>query len=52
MLFADDIVMFDKTRGGFNAKLKVWRQTLESNGVSIEQESGPRAHTWSASSVT
>ncbi|XP_016492742.1 secreted RxLR effector protein 78-like [Nicotiana tabacum] len=25
MLFADDIVMIDETRGGFNERLEVWR---------------------------
>jgi len=30
MLFADDIVLVDETRAGVNAKLKLWRQTLES----------------------
>ncbi|XP_070055689.1 uncharacterized protein [Nicotiana tomentosiformis] len=32
MLFADDIVLIDETQGGVNAKLEVWRQTLESKG--------------------
>ena len=31
MLFAD-IVLVDKTRAGVNAKLELWRQTLESRG--------------------
>nr|XP_016440546.1 PREDICTED: uncharacterized protein LOC107766307 [Nicotiana tabacum] len=30
MLFADDIVRNDETQGKVNAKLDVWRQTLES----------------------
>jgi len=30
MLFADDIVLVDETRARVNAKLKLWRQTLES----------------------
>ncbi|XP_060210721.1 uncharacterized protein LOC132637683 [Lycium barbarum] len=30
MLFADDIVMIDETRRGVNARLEVWRQTLQS----------------------
>jgi len=29
MLFADDIVPVDETRAGVNAKLELWRQTLE-----------------------
>ena len=32
MLFADDIVLVDETRDGINAKLELWRQTLESRG--------------------
>jgi len=34
MLFADDIVLVDETRAGVNAKLELWRQTLESRGFS------------------
>ena len=30
MLFADDFVLIDETRAGVNAKLELWRQTLES----------------------
>ncbi|KAF3670597.1 Exosome complex exonuclease RRP44 [Capsicum annuum] len=30
LLFADDVVLIDETRSGVNAKLEVWRQTLES----------------------
>jgi len=30
MLFADDIVLVDKTRVRVNTKLELWRQTLES----------------------
>ncbi|XP_070011458.1 uncharacterized protein [Nicotiana sylvestris] len=29
MLFADDIVLIDETRGGVDERLEVWRQTLE-----------------------
>ena len=29
MLFADDIVLVDEIRAGVNAKLELWRQTLE-----------------------
>ncbi|KAG5594214.1 hypothetical protein H5410_035446 [Solanum commersonii] len=32
MLFADDIVLIDETRGRVNARLEVWRQALESKG--------------------
>ncbi|PHT52263.1 Nuclear pore complex protein [Capsicum baccatum] len=32
MLFANDVVLIDETRGGVNDKLEVWRQTLESKG--------------------
>nr|XP_009802177.1 PREDICTED: uncharacterized protein LOC104247782 [Nicotiana sylvestris] len=37
MLFADDIVLIDKTRGGINARLEVWRQTLESKGFKLSR---------------
>jgi len=30
MLFADDIVLIDETRGGLNVKLEWWRHSLES----------------------
>ena len=30
MLFVDDIVLIDETRGIVNNRLEVWRQTLES----------------------
>jgi hypothetical protein len=30
MLFADDVVLIDKSRIGVDQKLKLWRQTLES----------------------
>nr|XP_009613482.1 uncharacterized protein LOC104106609 [Nicotiana tomentosiformis] len=29
MLFADDIVLIDETRGGVNMRLEVWRQTID-----------------------
>ena len=35
MLFADDIVLVDETRAGVNAKLELWRQTLESRGFRL-----------------
>nr|XP_016513303.1 PREDICTED: uncharacterized protein LOC107830295 [Nicotiana tabacum] len=37
MLFADDIVLIDEMRGGVNAKLEVWRQTLESKGFKLSR---------------
>jgi len=33
MLFANDIVLIDESRGGVNNKLEVWRQILESKGL-------------------
>ncbi|XP_060210151.1 uncharacterized protein LOC132637024 [Lycium barbarum] len=36
MLFADDIVI-DESRSGVNAKLEVWRQTLESKGFKLSR---------------
>ena len=30
MLLADDIVLIDETRAGIDAKLELWRHTLES----------------------
>ena len=35
MLFSDDIILVDETRAGVNAKLKLWRQTLESRGYKL-----------------
>ncbi|XP_070002725.1 uncharacterized protein [Nicotiana sylvestris] len=37
MLFADDIVLIDETRSGVNARLEVWRQTLESKGFKLSR---------------
>ena len=37
MLFADDIVLVDETRAGVNAKLELWRQTLESRGFRLSR---------------
>jgi len=37
MLFADDIVLVDKTRTGVNAKLELWRQTLKSRGFRLSR---------------
>ena len=33
MLFVDDVALIDKTRGGVNDKLEIWRQTLESKEI-------------------
>nr|XP_033510640.1 uncharacterized protein LOC117275475 [Nicotiana tomentosiformis] len=37
MLFADDIVLIDETRGGVNERPEVWRQTLESKGFKLSK---------------
>ena len=37
MLFADDIVLVDETRARVNAKLELWRQTLESRGFRLSR---------------
>nr|XP_016498922.1 PREDICTED: uncharacterized protein LOC107817584 [Nicotiana tabacum] len=37
MLFADDIVLIDETHDGVNARLEVWRQTLESKGIKLSR---------------
>ena len=37
MLFTDDIVLLDETRAGVNAKLELWRQTLESRGFRLSR---------------
>jgi len=37
MLFADDIVLVDETIAGVNAKLELWRQTLESRGFRLRR---------------
>nr|XP_009774545.1 PREDICTED: uncharacterized protein LOC104224560 [Nicotiana sylvestris] len=37
MLFADDIVLIDKTRSGVNMRLEVWRQTLDSKGFKLSR---------------
>jgi len=36
-LFADDIVLVHETRAELNAKLKLWRQTLESRGFRLSR---------------
>jgi hypothetical protein len=35
MLFADDVVLVDKSREGVNRKLELWRHTLESKEFRI-----------------
>ena len=37
ILFADDIVLVDESRAGVNAKLKRWREALESKGFKISR---------------
>nr|XP_009615394.1 uncharacterized protein LOC104108115 [Nicotiana tomentosiformis] len=37
MLFSDDIVLIDETRGRVNAKFEIWRQTLESKGFKLSR---------------
>ena len=37
MLLANDIVLIDEMRNGVNAKLKVWRQTLETKGFRLSR---------------
>nr|XP_009802111.1 PREDICTED: uncharacterized protein LOC104247724 [Nicotiana sylvestris] len=37
LLFADDIVLIDETRGGINERLEVWRHTLESKGFKLSR---------------
>jgi hypothetical protein len=37
MLFADDIVLIDEIKFGVNAKVEMWRHTLESNGFRIKR---------------
>jgi len=37
MLFADDIILIDETRGGLNEKLERWRHSLESRGFRLSR---------------
>ncbi|XP_019259818.1 PREDICTED: uncharacterized protein LOC109237879 [Nicotiana attenuata] len=37
MLFADDIVLIDETRGGVNKRLEIWRHALESKGFKLSR---------------
>ena len=48
MLFADDIVLVDEMRAGVNAKLELWRQTLESRGFKLSRT---KQNIWSVNSV-
>ena len=35
VLFADDVVLVDKSQTGVNRKLELWRQTFESKGFRL-----------------
>ena len=37
MLFADDVVLVDKSQTRVNRKLELWRQTLESKGFRLSK---------------
>jgi len=37
LLFANDIVLIDETRGGVNERLEIWRQTLEYKGFKLRR---------------
>ena len=37
MLFADDVVLVDKSQAGVNRKLELWRQNLESKGFRLNR---------------
>jgi hypothetical protein len=37
MLFADNVVLIDKSRIGVNQKLELWRQTLESKSFKLSR---------------
>ena len=37
MLFADDIVLIDKTRGGLSKRLERWRHSLEFKGFRLSR---------------
>jgi Reverse transcriptase (RNA-dependent DNA polymerase) len=37
MLFADDVMLIDESRIGFDQKLELWRQTLESKGFRLSR---------------
>ncbi|KAF3618393.1 Poly [ADP-ribose] polymerase 1 [Capsicum annuum] len=42
MLFADDVVLIDETRGGANDKLEVWRQSVESKRFKLSRTKAKR----------
>jgi len=44
MLFADDIVLIDKTRQGVNDKLERWRHTLEFSGFRVSRSKTEYLH--------
>jgi hypothetical protein len=37
MLFANDVVLVDRSQAGVNRKLELWRQTLESKGFRVSR---------------
>ncbi|XP_070028721.1 uncharacterized protein [Nicotiana sylvestris] len=37
LLFVDDIVLIDETRGGVNVRLEIWRHTMESKGFRLRR---------------
>ena len=47
MLFANDIVLKDETKEVVNAKLNIWRNTLESQGFKLSR----KLNIWNASLV-
>ena len=46
--FANDIVLVDEIRSGVNAKLEIWRDTIESKGFQLV---GIKQSTWNVSVV-
>jgi len=44
MLFADDVVLIDETRGRVNTKLERWRDTLEDKGFRLSQSKTEYLH--------
>jgi hypothetical protein len=44
MLFADDVVLIDESREGVNAKLELWRETLESKGFKLSRSKTEYMH--------
>ncbi|KAL4201362.1 hypothetical protein AMTRI_Chr02g215670 [Amborella trichopoda] len=49
MLFADGILLIDKTQNDINTKLELWRDALESKGLKLV---GLRQSIWNANLVT